>query len=50
VRPRREEDSEVEELENLSEDGDSSAPSEEGAGESDAGEEVEASDGSENVS
>jgi ribosomal RNA-processing protein 36 len=49
VRPRKEEDSEVEEeIENLSED--DSAPSEDGAGESEHSEDDQASDNGENVS
>lgn len=50
VRPRKEEDSDVEEVENLTEDGDSSALSEGGqSGESSASEAEEASDDGENV-
>lgn len=47
MRPRKEEDSEVEEVENFSEDGDSSAPSE--GGQSGKSEDEEASDDGENV-
>lgn len=51
VRPRKEEDSDVEEVENLTEDGDSSALSEGGqSGESSASEAEEASDDGENAS
>ncbi|KAB5575928.1 hypothetical protein GE09DRAFT_1093973 [Coniochaeta sp. 2T2.1] len=46
VRPRKEEDSDVEEVENLSQDGDSDAPSEDGLGES-ASEDESADDDSE---
>lgn len=51
MRPRKEEDSDVEEVENLSEDGDSSAPSEgDLSGGPSASEDDEASDDDENVS
>ena len=50
VRPRREEDSEVEEGENFSEDGDSEAPSEEDqSDESAASEDEDANDNNEDV-